>query len=54
MKRKLEKGTEKTRREPPVVEFGSEVTSPNGILFSLSKGFREMSNQYLLFLSNDN
>ena len=26
MKRKLEKGTEKIRWEPPVVEFGGEVT----------------------------
>ena len=26
MKRKLEKGTEKIRREPPVFELGGEVT----------------------------
>ena len=26
MKRKQEKGTEKIRREPPVVEFGRELT----------------------------
>ena len=26
MKRKLEKGTEKIKREPPVVEFGGKVT----------------------------
>ena len=26
MKRKSEKGTEKIRREPPVVEFGGQVT----------------------------
>ena len=26
MKKKLEKGTEKIRREPPIFEFGGEVT----------------------------